>query len=488
MAPRTSTVTRRDVAALVGGVIAALALPGMAHAAPIDVGQWSPVYPLPDVPIHAHVLPNGSVLIYPDDGGTYEPTRDNTVAYVIGVPADGAPSGSSAVPNDRTNLFCAGHTFLSNGQLLVIGGQKAEYYRGVATTTIFNWSGGYGWQTPDGANMRAARWYPTAARLASGDVVAVGGTIEQGVQNKIPEVWSGGKWRALTSASLTTPYYPWIFQDPKNSGRVLMAGPRGPARYLAVGGTGKWTLAPKRLRDDRSQGVAVLYDVGRILAVGGGGSNTAETINLLAASPAWKATGSMKFARRYHHATVLFDGKVLVTGGGADQSTVSEAVHTAELWDPATGRWSLMAAAKNPRLYHSVGFLLPDGRVVSAGGGRSRAPDFKDMEMYSPPYLFIEGPRPTITSVPGQITYGQAFSLQTPDAASIGKVSLVGLSSVTHSFNAGQRFLPLRFTLEAGVLRVVAPANANHAPPGHYMLAVVNKLGKPSIAKIIRIL
>jgi hypothetical protein len=267
-----------------------------------------------------------------------------------------------------------------------------------------------------------------------------------------------------------------------------MAGPRGPARYLDVGGTGKWTLAPKRLRDDRSQGVAVLYDVGRILVVGGGGSNTAETINLLAASPAWKATGSMKFARRYHHATVLFDGKVLVTGGGADQSTVSEAVHTAELWDPATGRWSLMAAARNPRLYHSVGFLLPDGRVVSAGGGRSLGPDFKDMEIFSPPYLFVEGPRPTIASAPGQIAYGQTFSLQTPDAADIGKVSLVGLSSVTHSFNAGQRFLPLRFTLEAGALRVAAPASGNHAPPGHYMLAVVNKLGKPSIAKIIKIL
>jgi hypothetical protein len=423
--------------------------------------------------------------MYADDGGVYDPTKDRTESYVLTIPTDGVPSSSGQILNNVTNLFCAGHTHLPDGRVLVIGGQKEEYYKGVATTTIFNWQGSYSWDTPAGGAMREARWYPTAARMANGDIVAIGGTITQGVANKIPEVWSGGKWRALTTASQQAPSYPWIFQDPKNANRVFMAGPTGSVRYLDTVGTGKWSLGPARKVADRTRGTAVMYDIGKALLVGGKGGNTStETINLLAASPAWTSGKPMQFGRIYHHATVLFDGKVVVTGG----QNPGGSVFAAELWDPATGTWKTMAAAKTPRLYHSVGFLLPDGRVVSAGGGRSPQPDHKDLEIFSPPYLFIAGERPTIASVPGSVTYGQKFSLVTSDAANIGKVSLVGLPSVTHTFNSGQRFLPLNFTAGSGALSVTAPTSRLTAPPGHYMVSIVNKAGKPSVAKIIQVL
>jgi hypothetical protein len=156
-----------------------------------------------------------------------------------------------------------------------------------------------------------------------------------------------------------------------------------------------------------------------------------------------------------------------------------------------TGQWSTMASMQVPRLYHSTALLLPDGRVLSAGGGRpasySAGVDNWNVEIYSPPYLF-KGARPIITSAPSRLSYGVAFSVQTPDAANITDVTLVRLSSVTHSFNMNQRFNRLSFTRAAGMLSITAPSGPNTTPPGHYMMFILNGNGVPSIAKIVQIL
>lgn len=485
--------TRRDLVALLGGTAAALALPPVARAATSDGGEWSPVYPWPKVGIHLHVLPDGKVLTYSDDDSKLGTTTTNSSkAYVVVVPEGGAPSAVLERPNADTNLFCAGHAFLPDGRLLVVGGQEAGYYRGVASATFFDHAAGHSWQRASAAHMAAPRWYPTVITLANGEVLALGGTMyAAGDRNKIPEVWktnAGGGWRALTSANRAVPQYAWAFQAP--NGKVFMAGPTGDARYLDTVGTGRWTTGPARRQADRSNGVAVLYGKGKILAVGGGGTatGTAETIDLLASRPAWQATGSMRFARRYHHATVLPDGTVLATGGGRAQDDVAQAEMAAELWDPATGAWTTMASMSVARVYHSAAVLLQDGRVLTAGGGRRRkGVDQENAQIFSPPYLF-RGPRPTIGAAPGSVAYGQTFSVETPDAASIAKVSLIKLSSVTHSFNMGQRFSWLTFSKGAGGLSVSAPADRNLAPPGHYMLFVLNSAGVPSVAKTIQIL
>jgi hypothetical protein len=112
--------------------------------------------------------------------------------------------------------------------------------------------------------------------------------------------------------------------------------------------------------------------------------------------------------------------------------------------------------------------------------------DQLNAEIYSPPYLF-NGARPSITSAPTSIAYGSTFSVTTPDAAQIAKVSLVRLSTVTHSFNTGQRYLSLNFQQVAGGLTVTAPANGNLAPPGYYMLFILNANGVPSIAPLIQV-
>jgi hypothetical protein len=139
-------------------------------------------------------------------------------------------------------------------------------------------------------------------------------------------------------------------------------------------------------------------------------------------------------------------------------------------------------------LYHSEGLLLPDGRVLISGGGSwntaIETTNQDSAEFFAPPYLF-KGTRPVISSAPSQLSYGQNFTVQTPNAAQIASVSLIRFGSVTHAINMSQRFLPLSFSTGSGSLTVTAPANADLAPPGNYMLFIIGTNGVPSVASII---
>jgi hypothetical protein len=146
-----------------------------------------------------------------------------------------------------------------------------------------------------------------------------------------------------------------------------------------------------------------------------------------------------------------------------------------------------MASMRDPRMYHSTVMLLPDGRVLAAGGGRiGSATDYPTAEIYSPPYLF-RGARPTITNAPNTAAYGATMTVTTPNAADITSVSFIRLSSVTHALNMDQRFIPLAYTANGNQLRISSPADANMAPPGYYMLFLVNSNGVPSVAKMVQI-
>ena len=303
--------------------------------------------------------------------------------------------------------------------------------------------------------------------------------------NTLPQVFqvATGTWRNLPRARQDL--YPQMLLAP--NGRVFNAGPTRTTRYLDTSGTGAWTFVATRVGGFRGYGSAVMYAPGKVLVMGGGDppTNTAEVIDLNEPSPSWRAVGSMEFARRQINATLLPDGNVLVTGGTSSSgfNNPAGAVHAAELWNPTTEQWTTLASSSGiPRVYHSAALLLPDGRVLSTGG--NGVPQ-RDPEIYSPPYLF-KGARPTITSAPTSVAYGQSFVVQT-DAATISKITMLRLSSVTHAFNMSQYINELSFSQTAGDLNVTAPPNGNVAPPGYYLLFILNGSGVPSVAEFVQL-
>jgi hypothetical protein len=216
-------------------------------------------------------------------------------------------------------------------------------------------------------------------------------------------------------------------------------------------------------------------------------SNSAYALDMTQPTPGWQQVGSMTFGRTYHSLTVLPDGNVLATGGSATSDAASQPIYAAEIWNPQTEAWSLMSSMQMARTYHETALLLPDGRVlVGGGGGCCGAPDQYNAEIFSPPYLF-KGARPTIASVSTSIEYGSQFFVGTPDAASIASVALMRLGSDTHQFNRDQRYFPLSFTVGVNGLNATMPANWNLAPPGDYMLFLVNGNGVPSVASIVTV-
>jgi hypothetical protein len=490
-------------------------------SAPIDVaalsaeatkGKWGPVISWTAsgadiVPLHAHLLPTGKVLAW---GKVGHP-------WVWTPPADGNPAGSGSfreVPID-TMLFCGGHAFLPDGRLLVSGGHLAND-RGLSVTYAFDplaerWTANG--ELPD---MAKGRWYPTVTTLPDGRAVTVAGRDSASVVVGVPELWEGNHWVTLPGAFKQLPYYPRDFVAP--DGRVFYAGERIQSGWLDVdatsaAGRGRWTPGPSHIWPfNRDYGSAVMYRPGKILYVGGGGdptasnprdvtssapTNTAEIIDLNQSSPSWSSTGSMQFARRHLNATVLPDGDVLVTGGDANTgfNEMGSAVHAAELWRPETGSWTTLAGNSVNRGYHSISLLLLDGTVLHGGSGDAGIPRSNppaaypretNHEIFLPPYLF-RGNRPTVAAAPASAGYGQTFNVDTPYAAQVTEVSIIRLGSVTHAFDQNTRFVPLTFSKRGGHIRVTAPASRNLAPPGHYLLFILNRNGVPSAGKVIQL-
>jgi len=464
----------------------------LAAADPGQVGQWGPVVDWPVVGIHVALLPNGKVLAWDSVGDAATetfPVHNFTRATVYD-PTTGVHT--PATVDTGFNIFCAGFAHLFDGSLFVAGGNKNAQLEGIVQTHLFN-PATNGWSR--GPDMAAGRWYPSVTPLTNGEMLITEGGPDT------PEVRrTDGTLRLLSTASLNLPLYPWLDVGP--DGRVFYSGPDQTLRKLDTAGGGSWQSFGQRDAINRSYGSHAVYDVGKTLVAGGGSSsNTALVIDTNGATPQVSATSPMAFGRRQHNLTLLADGSVLATGGnstGASLIDMNGGVYNAERWDPATGQWTTLAAQAVTRQYHSTALLLPDGRVLSSGGGICGTCDqvgylAKNAEVFTPPYLFKKdgsgqlAPRPEITGAPGTVGYGTSFQIATPNAASIQKVGLVRLGSQTHSVEMEQRYVPLSFTAGAGSLTATVPANMNTAVPGVYMLFVVDTSGVPSVSRMVQL-
>jgi hypothetical protein len=441
-------------------------------AQPNVVGQWDRLQDLPFWAPHVNLLPTGKVLIWPGffNAGAlprlWDPATDSLT--------------NPATPG--SNIFCTGHTFLADGKLLLLGGHIDDNV-GLANALTYDAFADRWTNLP---NMNEGRWYPTATTLANGDVLVVSGDVDRSVGvNRLPQVYqaASGTWRNLTNAVIALDLYPRMLLAP--NGRVFNPGPSSVTRYLDTSGTGTWTLVGNRNAGNRDYAPAVMYADGKVLFVGGGDPPTAaaEVIDLNSASPRWRSVAPMAVARRHHNATLLPDGRVFVAGGtsGPGFNNDTTPVFAAEMWDPASETWSTMASAQFHRRYHSTSLLLPDGRVLTTGGNQ-----VAQVEVYSPPYLF-KGTRPRITRAPATAGYGQTVLVETPDAASIAQVTWIRLGAVTHAFDQNQRINRLSFSPASNGLNVVTPSNPNLAPPGHYMIFILNGNGVPSVSRLVQL-
>jgi hypothetical protein len=459
---------------------------------PSVVGQWSGVSSWPLVAVHLNLLPNGRLLAW--DNSLDHADHTNTA-----VVWDPVANTFTDVSNPAVNLFCSGQTQLPDGRVIVLGGHTDNDI-GVNSVSLFDPSTET-WTAK--APMSSARWYPSATTLADGRVLAlVGTTTCKDCIASTPEIYDPATdtWQRLTGAtSAFARYYPHAFVLP--NGKILVAGTSQvanatqyaiPARVLDIN-TQTWTTVDPATS---AEGLSAMYQPGKVVRIGGSWDDgpgfpiaATSVLDMTAASPAWRPTSPMRIPRVLHNLTILPDGSVLVTGGATDASPdppASSIIYTPELWSPDTETWTTLSDMQTPRLYHSTTALLPDGRVLVTGGGRAFTTDELNAEIFSPPYLF-KGSRPTITSAPARANYGSIIFVGTPDGARIAKVSLVRLTSVTHTTNFNQRYVPLTFTPAAGGLSVTLPANGNIAPPGYYLLFIVDTDGVPSAAPIMQI-
>jgi hypothetical protein len=459
---------------------------------PAKYGMWSGTTPLPMVSVHSALLPNGKILM--------SSGQEVGASAIVWDPATGLVD-SVPIP---VNAFCNAMQQMSDGQILTVGGQAITGgHNGLPAANLFNASN-ESWTVL--SNMTYPRWYPTSTMLNDGSVIVTSGETNcDECDATVQEIYSPStnSWSQLSQAPFFFPYYPHVFQLP--DGRIFVpADGEAPivSEVLDLNALA-WTAVGGSKFDG---GTTVMYLPSKFLKLGTSvdpdlavrsSVATAYVLDMTQATPTWqKVLPTMSFARTYQNATSLPDGTVLVTGGGTTTNAVglSDAVLPAELWSPPTpsaitGTWTTLASMSAPRLYHSEAILLPDARVAVYGGGQFNgfveATDQLSAEFFAPPYLF-KGPRPTITSAPSQLSYGQNFNVVTPNPGQIATVSLVRFGSVTHAINMSQRFIPLTFSQSgSGSLSVIAPANSNLAPPGNYMLFILDSNGIPSVAAIV---
>ena len=465
------------------------------------LGQWSTLpYNTPINPIHVALLRNGNVLIV---AGSENDPKSMTHRAALWNRA----TGTITAQNIAWDLFCNAMSFLPDGRVLIAGGTaRYDPFYGAGYAILYNPANN---QFTAGPEMADGRWYPTSTTLSDGKTVVISGLNRSGGINRTIEIFNPAttSWSPPYTVPFAPPLYPWgyLVSAGRFVGNIVYAGPDAITRVLNPT-THTWvTLATTNYGANRKYGSSVLLPlssqdgyVSKVLIMGGNSpaTNTVERINLSDGTPRWATMRPLANARIELNATMLPNGQVLATGGSRIDEDASTAAFAAELYDPATNTWSTKASAEYARLYHSVALLLPDATVWSAGSNPARGVWQPKMEIFKPPYLFTKNaagtvvlaPRPNITSAPANVAYNAPSTVGVSSASGVGSVMLIRPGAVTHARDMEQRAIKLSFaTLSATSLRVTSPPNSNVAPPGYYMLFVLDTKGVPSIARFVHL-
>ena len=481
-------------------------------ATPANIGQWTAPHPMNAVAIHMALLYTGKVLMWYSDlsvgantgsiAAVYDPTTNTITQNNVPFPYD---------------VFCAGIIELPNGRVMTFGGLNDSYGAGSdagisQTLQYIPYSDTWTQSKP----MNNQRWYPTAVELPNGNVIVASGenynatrlVLQMEEYNSTNNTWSVLPYTA--NISNTANFYPKMILLP--TGNIFMAG-MVQSNQMFNPTTNTWSASPANpsLWTRIYGGHVLLPGLERVLAVGGrqesdeasSATNSISWIDFSQPTPAWvdgcgtagttspagcipESQGgpqAMDVIRENPELVLLPDGTVMAEGGGQGGGKYANPVYYPDDFNPVTNTWAsrttgAWASQQVQRTYHSTAVLLPDGRVVSAGS--DFGPNPKSLEIFSPPYLETGGVRPTITSAPATLNYGQQFTITTPDAATITRVALIKVESCTHTVRFDGRFVDLSFTIGNGQITATAPASGNYAPPGYYMLDILNSSGVPA--------
>ncbi|MGH8634532.1 MAG: galactose oxidase-like domain-containing protein, partial [Burkholderiales bacterium] len=418
-------------------------------------------------------MPDGRVFTYGNQG-----------TFDVWDPSAGLDAGHLTLTNTTgSSLFCSAQLVLPGGTGLLITGGAPEENPSDASR-VFDYGNNTLTQTAD---MNRRRWYSSVTTLLNGHTYIQGG---KGGSDR-PEIRDPtGAFHLLSGIDTSDlyPSYPRNFVAP--DGRIFGYDTRGKMYFVDANGNGTLTLSGTFSGPLGADSSTAMFRPGRILQFGGW-TNGARVIDITGAVPSVTTTESLSSKRRHTLATILADGNVLAVGGSEVKNQMTGVNYSAEIWNPNTGQWIRGANAVRARLYHSTALLMPDASVLVAGGGLP-GPQFNDnIEVYYPPYLFNGSggwaTRPSLTSAPSYIDIGQTFVVDLDSTQNIQRVALVKTGSVTHGFNLDQRFVELTFQQSGDRLTVHAPTRAADAPPGYYLLFVLNQAGTPSIGRIARI-
>ncbi|MEL6543716.1 MAG: galactose oxidase-like domain-containing protein, partial [Myxococcota bacterium] len=471
---------------------------------PAIYGRWSDVKPWPHIAVSAANLPDGRVLTFSGSERETWPTTEFTYSAIYD-PSDGT---FTEITHGTHNMFCAHLAMTADGNVFVNGGRNQKRS---PWTSLFDYSD-QEWTVLD--NMASGgRWYPTTVALTDGDMLTSLGTA---TNPRNPERWDARsqKWRVLSGIDFQEPVLDYTFGE-RNWWPLLHVAPQGmlfhsgPTPTIGwVNPTGNGSYEDTGLRVTEwypKHGTTVMYDAGKIITAGGWiGGNTIQssdkvlTIDLNGTTPVIETSNPMHNARKFHNGVLLPDGRVAVVGGNTSGRKFNDqgSVHSIEIWDPTTGQWFEGAEQTMPRTYHSVALLLPDGRVLSAGGGYCSGNTYcngsshRDGEIYWPDYLFNSdgtlADRPVIEVAPGLVENGAVMDVRA--STGVARFTMVRMGATTHGLNTDVRFLPIEFSdLGSGDYRLSFERNPNTLTPGYWMLFALSEDGVPSQARMVRV-
>jgi hypothetical protein len=393
-----------------------------------DGGRWSQLPSLPTGSNAYHLImgPGGKILLIAGSGNNSAVFEAGTFKSYIWNPS----TGSLKQLTTPTDMFCAGHMLMSNGQGVAAGG----------TTDYSPWKGSKALYTHIFLTANAKYFFTGAGWVKAPE------DVDSSSQFFHPGFWqpfSGNKFTKVNDLTVPTR--------------------RG-------FGSSCWLGSIRRQR---------------LMVMGGGWPATSSTnvIDLDSSSaPKYKAGPSLRAAKVYVSCVQLPDGSVLELGGGSANKIENASQEVSLLKTPTSTSWTAMNPLPDGehRLYHSMAFLADDGSVISLSSNPKGQARSDTVLRFEPPYMF-NGERPTLGGLPSEVTYGQTYSINV--TSDVTRVIMMSPASPTHSFDANQREIPLQYADG----KITINATSSLAPRGYYRLFAINANGAISTAKWTRL-